>query len=170
MPTEGFSHSPLFNYWNLVAARYYVRKNFVDIIAKGQNTLQKSVILIMRDAGRRKDTNVYTEQFLQLLDEGLPQYNVTAHRASDKDLMRCLRCQVEAFVNADVIIGSHGAGLSHILFAKRGAVILERIVSKRDSGIYAEIPYILGMKYFPMEATAGADAYRDIILFADTYK
>ena len=74
-------------------------------------------------------------------------------------------------MSADVIIGSHGAGLSHILFAKkRGAVVLERISNSGNSGIYAELPYMMGLKYFPMEDEAGAEAYRDIILFAEKFK
>ena len=70
------------------------------------------------------------------------------------------------------------SGLSQILFAKRGGTVLERIVDGGDSGIYAELPFLLGLKYFPMLETAidaarwraaSASVYRDMILFADSY-
>lgn len=81
--------------------------------------------------------------------------------------MSCIACQARAFMTADVIIGSHGAGLSHTLFAPRGAVVIERITSG-DSQIYAELPFILGMKYFPMdENVRSASAFVDVINFAE---
>lgn len=176
-PTEGFSHSPLLNYWNLVALRKHVRVRLGDTttdkdtaisVSRSTEQGQKIVMVIIRDASRRGDTNIYNEKFLQQLSNGLGSaYNVTAFRSSDEQMMGCMACQVRAFMEADVIIGSHGAGLSHAMFAKPGAIIMERIIGGGDSGIYAELAYLNQMKYFAMSNNAQAQAYYDIILFAD---
>ena len=103
------------------------------------------------------------------LDDGLPEHNVMAFRSSDETMMACLKCQAEAFMQADVVIGSHGAGLSHLLFARKGVAVLERIVHDFDSGIYSELAFLLGQKYFPLYKLADVQTYIDIILFADQY-
>ena len=102
------------------------------------------------------------------LEGGLPDiYNVVPFRSSDKDMMACIACQARAFMLADVIIGSHGAGLSQTLFAPKGAVIIER-VDRGDSGIYSELAFMLGMKYFPMDVNAyDSGSYIDMITLAD---
>ena len=165
-PTEGFSHSPLLNYWNLVAMRQKVFSH-LGPIEKSEN---KTVLVIIRDASRRPDANVFTNKFLNELSEGLPDiYHVVPFRSSDKKMMACIACQARAFMLADVIIGSHGAGLSQTLFAPEGAVILERVDSG-DSGIYSELAFMLGMKYFPMDVNAyDSGSYIDMITLADGY-
>ena len=122
---------------------------------------------------KASSTQKVTEEYsggIQQLSIGLgSDYNVTAFRSSDSELMKCLECQVRAFMTADVIIGSHGAGLSHVMFAKRGGTLLERLEGAHDSGIYPELAFLMGIKYFPMDGNAGALAYRDLILFAASY-
>ena len=166
-PTQGFGHSPLLNYWNLVA----MRKKVIANIGPIEKTENRTVLVIIRDASRRPDLRVYSETFLKELSEGLPDfYEVKPFRSSEKEMMSCVACQVRAFMSADVIIGSHGAGLSQTLFAPTDALVLERIF-KSDSQIYAELAFLLGMKYFPMDHTErSAKAYVDMINFADGYR
>ena len=176
VPTEGYSHSPLLNYWSILATRRHVERHLLGYDATGATNLitdssgggnKKTVMVIVRDASRRGDSNIYDENFLEQLSIGLgSEYNVTAFKSSDDAMMKCLQCQVKAFMKADVVIGSHGAGLSHAMFAKKGGVVLERIVSETDSGIYAELAFINEMKYFAMESKATPVAYLDIIQFA----
>mmetsp|Transcript_11780 Transcript_11780/g.25715 ORF Transcript_11780/g.25715 Transcript_11780/m.25715 type:complete len:725 (+) Transcript_11780:2-2176(+) len=165
MPTEGFSHSPLLNYWGLVSAREAVHRR---IRPRRHLSEKKVVLVIIRDSSRRGDGDVFNQYFLEVLAKGLQdKYEIRPYKSSDKNLMACLECQVKEFMSADVVIGSHGAGLSLVLFAKTGATVIERIVQLGDSAIYAELPFIMGMKYFPLAANAPAEAYRDAILFAD---
>ena len=164
IPTEGFSHSPLLNYWNLKSVRSHVEQRLGPIKS---SELKKTVLVIVRDASRRGDSDVYSEEFLADLDAMLPNHTVRAYRSSDTAMMGCLECQVKEFMTADVIIGSHGAGLSNLMFAKAGGTVLERIVQTGDSGIYAQLPFMMGLKYFPMHKSATTEAYRDIILFAN---
>ena len=166
VPKEGFSHSPLLNYWNLVAVRRRVLEQLGPVPRSSSG--RKTVLVIVRDASRRGDGAVYHARFLRELGRHLPRHEVRAFRASDAALMACLACQARAFAAADVVVGSHGAGLSLVLFAREGATVLERIVNDGDSGIYAELPFLLGMKYFPMHSEADALAYRDAILFAES--
>ena len=171
VPTEGFAHSPLLNYWNLVSVRRHVTRRLGATDA-GVGAIQrkKTVLVIVRDASRRGDGKIFDESFFQQLSIGLgSDYNVTAFRSSDSELMKCLECQVRASMTADVIIGSHGAGLSHVMFTKRGGTVLERLEGAHDSGIYPELAFLMGIKYFPMDGNAGALAYRDLILFAASY-
>ncbi|KAL7534120.1 hypothetical protein ACHAXR_007833 [Thalassiosira sp. AJA248-18] len=169
VPTEGFAHTPFLNYWNLVSVRRHIERRIGGTTNQStqQSLPMKTVLVIVRDASRRGDGNIYGNIFFQQLTTGLgPGYNVTAYRSSDAVMMGCLECQVRAFMAADVVIGSHGAGLSHLLFAKRGGTVLERIEGHQDSSIYSELSFLMGLKYFPMANNAGWDAYRDIILFA----
>ncbi len=167
VPTEGFSHSPLFNYWNVVAMRQKVISHLGPI----EKSEDKTVLVIMRDASRRGDSGIFNDKFLKELSDGLSDvYNVVPFRSSDKKMMACMACQARAFMAADVIIGSHGAGLSHTLFAPAGAVVMERVgISKGDSGIYAELAFLLGMKYFPMDTNAAVRSYIDLITLADLH-
>ena len=140
------------------------------IVSRSTEQQQKIVMVIIRDASRRGERNIYNEKFLQQLSNGLGSgYNVTAFRSRrDEQMMGCMACQVRAFMEADVIVGSHGAGLSHAMFAKPGTIIMERIIGGGDSGIYAELAYLNQMKYFAMSNNAQAQAYYGIILFADS--
>ena len=166
VPTEGFSHSPLLNYWNMVAMRQKVIAH-LGPIEKSEN---KTVLVIIRDASRREDSSIFNNKFLEELSDGLPDiYNVVPFRSSDTKMMACMACQARAFMTADVIIGSHGTGMSHTLFAPIGAVVLERLVGKSDSGIYAELALLLGMKYFPVDINAAVKSYTDLITLADVY-
>ncbi len=166
VPTEGFGHSPLFNYWNVVAMRQKVIARLGPI----EKSEKKTVLVIIRDASRRSDSGTFNGKFLKELSDGLPDiYNVVPFRSSDEKMMACLACQVRAFMAADVIIGSHGAGLSHTLFAPAGAVVLESIVQSIDSGIYAELAFMLGMKYFPTQLDTDVSSYIDLINLADLH-
>lgn len=166
VPTEGISHSPLLNYWNMVAMRQKVIAS-LGPIEKSEN---KTVLVIIRDASRRSDSGIFNGKFLKALGDGLPDiYNVVPFRSSDEKMMACMSCQARAFMAADVIIGSHGAGLSHTLFAPAGAVVLERMAADNDSGIYAELAFLLGMRYFPVDVYAGVSSYIDLITLADVY-
>ena len=157
VPTEGFSHSPYLNYWNLVALRKHVRRRILGdatadssnaIKASSSNQQQKIVMVIVRDASRRGDANIYNDNFFATLSKGLgSNYNVTAFRSSDASMMKCLTCQARAFMNADVIIGSHGAGLSHTMFAKKGGILLERITG---DGMMLVLKLMWMLSYLPI--------------------
>jgi len=167
VPTEGFSHSPLYNYWNLMSLRSHIETRLGPTIHLDTN--KTTVLVIVRDASRRGDGHVYDQRFMKELSAGLPNHDVTPFRSSDTALMACLDCQVRAFMAADVIIGSHGAGLSNLLFAKSGGTVLERTLSTGDSGIYAELSYMVGLKYFPIDWKASVEVYLDIIQFAESF-
>eukprot|EP01082_Thalassiosira_pseudonana_P006326 g6188.t1 g6188 contig20:1032949-1034593(+) len=170
IPTSGYSHSPLLNYWNLVSMREHVEQR-IRVSTPVKLKERRKVLILVRDkpGGRRADSNYFSEQFLNDLSTGLNStHDVETFRSSNDELMSCLLCQVRAIQSADVIIGSHGAGLSHLLFAKDKATVLERMTSDGDSGIYAELAFLVGSKYFPVAKNAKAKVYSDLIRFAES--
>lgn len=166
VPTPGYSHSPYLNYWNILYLRQRVEQR---IGAAGPvSTGTRKILIIVRDKGRRGDTSFFYDSFFQRLYRGLNgTHDIDLFASSNNTLMSCLECQVRVFQSADVIIGSHGAGLSHLVFAKKGATLIERLETNSDSGIYSELAYMVGLKYFPIGKFAHVDAYVDIIRFAE---
>mmetsp|Transcript_1896 Transcript_1896/g.3428 ORF Transcript_1896/g.3428 Transcript_1896/m.3428 type:complete len:148 (-) Transcript_1896:756-1199(-) len=129
---------------------------------------RRKILIVVRNKGRRGDTSFFYDSFFQRLYRGLNgTHDIDLFASSNNTLMSCLECQVRAFQSADVIIGSHGAGLSHLVFAKKGAILIERLETSFDSGIYSELSYMVGLKYFPIGKYAHVDAYVDIIQFAE---
>ncbi len=166
VPTSGYAHSPYLNYWNILYLRQRVEQR---IGAAGSlSNGRRKILIVVRDKGRRGDTSFFYDSFFTRLCRGLNgTHDVDLFASSNKTLMSCLECQVRAFQSADVIIGSHGAGLSHVVFAKKGAILMERLHTSFDSGIYSELAYMIGLKYFPIGKFANVDAYIDIIKFAE---
>ena len=64
--------------------------------------------------------------------------------------------QVEIFSQADIVIGAHGAGLSNILFCRRGTAIIEFIP---EGGNVRNFFWLLAekvqLKYFFLRASTG---------------
>uniref|UniRef100_A0A224YNT3 EGF domain-specific O-linked N-acetylglucosamine transferase n=1 Tax=Rhipicephalus zambeziensis TaxID=60191 RepID=A0A224YNT3_9ACAR len=60
------------------------------------------------------------------------------------------RHQIEVMANTDVLIGMHGAGLTHVLFQPDWAVLLE-IYNCDDPVCYKDLARLRGVKYFTWE-------------------
>lgn len=56
--------------------------------------------------------------------------------------------QVNLFSNADVVIGTHGAGLTNILFMKPGGVLVEIVADKFYNNCYQRLAQLKGIHYF----------------------
>lgn len=147
IPRVGYSHNPHLNLWNLYSLRRAVEKLHGVEPPNADGT--KTILIIRRDKGRRLDHRYFDDAFGQALEEGLPGYKVEWFTSSNHTLMHCLLCQVKRYQKADIILGAHGAGLSHLMWAKRGATVIENLGGGGDSLIYAEMAFIFGLKYFP---------------------
>jgi hypothetical protein len=165
VPRVGYSHNPHLNLWGLSALRSDIEaRHAPPRVAEGVGAgtgRSKVLLLLRRRAGpmrRRSDDSVFGDNFVVELERVLPRHRV---RVFDTDgdlvLAACLPCQVRLFQRADVVLGSHGAGLSHLLWARRGAVVLER-TRPVDSLIYLELATVLGLKYFPVPRSLGVGA------------
>lgn len=60
------------------------------------------------------------------------------------------RHQIEVMANTDVLIGMHGAGLTHVLFQPDWAVLFE-IYNCDDPVCYKDLARLRGVKYFTWE-------------------
>ena len=166
-PSNWFGMSPWLNYWNIMSARSYV-ENRLGAPNMETHSRMKTLVVIVRDASRRNDANVFSSLFLEQLSEALKAtHNVTTFRSSDEVLMSCFECQVRVFQTADVIIGSHGAGLAHLMFAKNEATVVERVDPGRHSDIFSKLSFMTGLKHFPINKDATWEEYRDIIEYSE---
>ena len=166
-PSNWFGMSPWLNYWNIVSARSYVEKRLGTPNNETHSSL-KTAVVIVRDASRRNDANIFSHSFLEHLSEALTDtHNVTTFRSSDEALMSCFECQVRLFQNADVIIGSHGAGLAHLMFAKKEATVVERVDHGRHSDIFSKLSFMNGLKHFPVKKNATWEEYRVVIEYSE---
>jgi hypothetical protein len=165
VPNVGYSHAPYYNMWNLVSIRNHVEKRHGAPSPLSQN--RRNILVMLRDKGRRLDTKQFSASFFEQMELLLPNDTIIKYAASNATLMTCLTCQMKVFQEADVIIGSHGAGLSHLMWAKEGATVLEVLPSPGDSSIYAELPFMFGQKYFPMSDQAQAKDFVHLIQFAN---
>jgi len=52
-------------------------------------------------------------------------YRIIVVSSANTQLMSCIACQIRLYRQADVLVGLHGAGLTHIMFMKPGAVLVE---------------------------------------------
>lgn len=172
VPTSGFSHSPVLAFWNILAIRTHVEGRLLTVNRNSSsryNSFKSSMILVfVRDVGRRLDDHHFSKNYLEELKDGLSTsgYTIVKFAASNHSLMSCIQCQIELVSKASVVIGSHGAGLTHLMWSQPGTIVLEVIRSNGDSSIYAEYAFMLGLKYFPMSKTATANDFIDVINFA----
>ena len=60
--------------------------------------------------------------------------------------------QIRLFQNARVIAGPHGAGLSNLVFARPGTIVIELTVGYMFNRCFEWISHVGGHRYLPMEA------------------
>ncbi len=130
----------------------YSPKNLIKINSIAQGKAKKTQkrgenILLSRNlAHQRKILN--EKEILQQLTE----FNlklVILEKLDFKD-------QVELFQNANIIIGTHGAGLTNIIFSKPSATIIEFFPKerpKRDAFYFFQISNALNIKHHVIEYT-----------------
>ena len=91
---------------------------------------------------RRKTTsrNLLNEQ---LLLDSLASFGVQAVEPQDLTFSE----QVDLFANADVVIGTHGAGLANIVFCKRNSRLLEFMASEYRNKCYWALAGNISIRY-----------------------
>ena len=165
IPTVGYAHGVYLNFWNLVAMREQVEKRIGIPDPIAQSAHGRNILIFVRDEGRRVDKDRFSDKFFDEMKHHYPHDNIVQFTASNTTLMTCLKCQIQAVQNADVIIGSHGAGLSHLMWAKHDATVLEVLTGRGDSSVFAEMAFMFGLKYFPMSKQADSSDFAAVIEF-----
>ena len=80
---------------------------------------------------REFSEDLFVRQYKAFHDEFSSKYNLIILRQDDTKLSRCIACQINLFSKVDVLIATHGAGITNIMYMKPGAVLVE-IVGKFD--------------------------------------
>jgi capsular polysaccharide biosynthesis protein len=112
----------------------WLRRNFI----KQESYSQKRRIYISRkDVTERNITN---ESDLEPI---LNEYGFEIITLSNYSVAE----QVQLFQEAEMIIGVHGAGLSNLVFATPGCVVIEVFIEKASKRPYSHISQMIGLKY-----------------------
>jgi hypothetical protein len=74
---------------------------------------------------------------------GKKRMEVKVFSDADTELISCIACTAQLFNSASVIVGVHGAGLSNMLFARAGAVLIEA-VGFGNPLCYMDLAFTLG--------------------------
>ncbi len=132
------------NMFNIQLLSLYYRRT----ISQVNKDAHGSTVLIKRSRNRFFTHHNKILQQLQLM--GM-RYNRTIQVFADNPLPSFQRI-MRMFNSASMIVGPHGAGLSNMIFAKPGTIIVEAICSKRESGFinhcFAILSFILGHIYY----------------------
>ena len=109
-----------------------------------QKTKQDTVIFIHRDEeSPRSFTNseiIYNAVRDVVETKG---YNFVVHKDVDSVLS-----QIELFSRAKIVIGSHGAGLSNILYCSPGTSVIEIVTHPPKVSVYSRLCSILNLPYW----------------------
>ena len=68
--------------------------------------------------------------------------------------------QISAVINAEIIVGAHGANLTNIFFCKPGATVIEIMPENIFTAAYATISHAVGLHYVPIFDTNPATQLR----------
>jgi hypothetical protein len=105
-----------------------------------------SIVMINRESARiRKESQPVFKARLAAMEMAYPG-RVQVFSDKNTALIGCIECVARMFNNASVIIGQHGAGLTNILFARQGTIVIEQS-SRGGNPCYMDLSYTLGLQY-----------------------
>ncbi|HSW76610.1 MAG TPA: glycosyltransferase family 61 protein, partial [Candidatus Saccharimonadales bacterium] len=117
-------------YWPTWLVEFY-RKKFLPLVAHkpNKNIFSKKVFISRKDRCPSVGRGLINEDevFKLLQKQGFERYVL-----SQLSFLQ----QVELFNNADVIVGTHGAGFTNILFCKPGAKVFEIFQARSDTSFF----------------------------------
>lgn len=93
------------------------------------------------------------EILIDLISKSFPNHQFLHFSDKNTTLMSCPACQIEAFREADIAIGMHGAGLTNTMYMRPGSVVIE-VVPRFDSrhtpviGIFPRLSSIVGLHHY----------------------
>lgn len=118
----------------------------------------RTVVVLNRTAGA---TGAHHARTILEFDEFLDAITAAAQRYGLKVLIHSgsmlLEEQIQMFHSAELVIGSHGAGLTNILYCQPGASMIELPSFPRKPSVYSMMASALGIDVWSLPS---ADAYR----------
>lgn len=83
---------------------------------------------------REFENDLFIRQFKAFHDEFSSKYNLIILKSDDKKLSQCIACQINLFSKVDVVVATHGAGITNIMYMKPETVLVE-IIGKFDGRV-----------------------------------
>jgi hypothetical protein len=136
MPREGGCQDPGYNAWEIVTMRErFLKIAEIDDSGGGDVESRKRYIVVIVRSDYKFTNNKsdyrrwWPEKDLLVLIEELrrsfPTHEIKIFSDRDEELMTCIKCHIELFYRADIVIGHHGAGLMNALYQRTGGIVVE---------------------------------------------
>lgn len=135
-----------------------LQKVFLDSVKHSNASLGEKRIFITRGkTGKRKIAN--EDQLIPILEKN----NFSIIYLGDLPIIK----QIEICSKTEIVVGLHGAGLSNIMFMKKGKVLELRMKGAIDQWSYFELATALGHEYYYLfcePANSNMDPYLGDVL------
>jgi hypothetical protein len=121
----------------------YLRKTFLQ--TERTKKPHRALYITRSDAEERRVINE-VEILEELFDNGFEVISL-----SNLPLVQ----QVELFSEAKIIVGSHGAGLTNVVFCQPSSVLIEFRPEWRKRDYFEKLARLVGMEYYSIQGTEG---------------
>lgn len=136
-----------------------------DLDGMRMDVKKRNIVVLRRPCQVSNDTEPYfcndwrdwdttTAMFLaQNISSFFPSHNVMLLSADDPYFSDCLPCQIRLFSHTDILVGTHGAGLTNIMFMNAGSLLFE-IVGQFDGrmlpvcGFHGPLAAVFGIHHY----------------------
>lgn len=139
------------NILNTQLVSMYYRKT----ISQTSKAVHRNLILLQRSGSR---SFTHHNQMLQMLRLIGMKYDTRINVFSDR-ARPLFSTGVRMFSDASIIVGPHGAGLSNLIFAKPGTVVIESVCTKPEQDkpniCFANLAFLLGHIYYGILPSGG---------------
>jgi hypothetical protein len=135
MPREGGCQDPGYNAWEIVTMRErFLKIAEIDDSGGDVESRKRYIVLIVRSdykfTNNKSDYRRWwpEKDLLVLIEElrrSFPTHEIKIFSDRDEELMTCIKCHIELFYRADIVIGHHGAGLMNALYQRTGGIVVE---------------------------------------------
>jgi hypothetical protein len=116
---------------------------------------RRNLVILQRDNdkkawGHRQWSNTTISSLIDAFSVYFPNHNIIVHKSSailKSDF--CMACEIYEMTHADILVGTHGAGLTKEIFMPQGAMLMEIVGRMSDvsfpyCGYYSNVGAIFG--------------------------
>ena len=135
MPREGGCQDAGYNAWEVVTMREkFLEKAGIADDNSVKVREKKNIVVIVRSDGNftnnRSDYRRWwpvkeLERMIESLKKTFPTHEIKIFSDRDIELMNCIKCHIDLFYHADIVIGHHGAGMMNTMWMRKGGIVVE---------------------------------------------